>query len=192
MKGLLLFILLQSVAFAETPNLFNPTKPGTEAMVAGAEGCQKGFEKGRRSLGRWTGSKEDRLLAVYFCACQFDSKRKFPSQPLESHAQECIDDASIKVKKSHDGVPFRLNNIFDSNEYAFSAIQSAFYACEEKESKSPLHKWPKKYGQKGAYCSCLVDYLQDKNDLSLTKYTEGNIVIDSAIEKKCLSFAKTR
>jgi hypothetical protein len=185
-------VLSEIIANAETPNVFNPVKIGTEALVAGVEGCQSGFEKGRRSGGRWTGSKNDKLLSFYFCACQFDSKKKYPTQDINSHAQACIDDASIKVNKSNNGTQFRVNNIFENNEYATAAVVGAFYKCEDKESKSSVHKWPKKFGQKSLYCSCLMDYFQDENNLDLTKYTESDVSVSPTVEKKCVDFAKTR
>ena len=193
--GILLLAIALTVGVrghAEMANIFNPTKPATESIIAGLEGCQKGFEKGRRQSGRWTGSKSDQLLSLLFCGCQFDAKQKYPSPGFEANAQKCIDDASIKVNQSKSGLPYQLNNIFDSNDYAHSEIQTAFYVCEKTEAINKNHNWPKKFGQKSAYCSCLIDYLQDKKDLSLTKYADGKQDVEPSVDQKCVQFAKVR
>ena len=183
-------LIREEMANGETPNFANPTKPGTEAIVAGLEGCQAGFEKGRRAQNRWHGSKQDKLLSFYFCGCQFDAMRKYPNDSNQQHAQTCIDEASDRVLKSASGLLFRVNNIFDPNAYAYSAIQGAFYTCEAAEEQSKTHKWPKKYGQRSRYCSCVIDFLQDRKTLDLTLYAEDKYQIDSKTELLCQTNAK--
>lgn len=184
-------LCLQNICFAEAVNIFNITKAATETIVTAVEGCQEGFEKGRKSQGTWKGSKDDKLLSLLVCACLFDLKRKFTSEDV-ARSQTCVDDATTKVANSTAGVQYRLNNIFDKNEYSVAAIMTAFYGCEDTESKSKVHNWPKKFGQKSLYCSCVADYLQDQKNGDLTRYAEGKLKLSSMVENKCVSLAKTR
>ncbi len=188
----LTLIFIGLFAIADTPNAFNSRKLSTEALVTGIEGCTSGFEKGRKAQGRWNGTNDEKILAVYSCGCFFDGQQQFPNKNLSSFAQICLDDMSKKIANSHKGVQFRLNNLFNKDVFSSSAVQSAFYSCEDKENKNKNHNWPKKFGQKSLYCSCLVDYMRELKDLTLTKYVESDISFNTSIEKQCMAIAKVR
>lgn len=136
----LLVTVYTTTAVADVPNLFEPKKKSSEAIVASVLFCIKAASKKQPAA-------PQRTLLKY-CSCMTDSQRKQGLKNLERVVQQC---ARFAIQNAQRQAPQR-SPLARNLRWASEFIVSGHMACEERAKRNG-----RSVSYRQAYCGCLTD-----------------------------------